>query len=450
MNVTARVLALSVACILFFAAKTTATGEGAEVLGLDQAISMALHQSPVLSASKDELNATTFGVKAEKGRFFPQITGYADYSRKSDPVVVVPIKEFGGKPPNFSRDQYAVGVRVLIPVYEGGRLRARLTAARLQRKIAQKNLSLTRQDLIANVTNVFNQILYLKELVRSQKNSLYALKKARRDAKLKLEIGRVAPVDLMRMDTQVAAQEQAIIGADEEKKRAINALCQLIGWKDERPPQIDGSLLESLEDKLTQINNPEELVKKALKRRPDILAGQASVKKAEAELRYAKGWHLPSLDLVGDYSRHAGSGLRYDEEVWSGGVALSLNIFSGGTLSAKVAEAASRLQAEKRRLESQKLKARREILDALSRLREARHRHKVAKAVVKTAKETFRIEQLKYETGAGSVTDSLLAQAQWQNAIADEVSAKFLIQKAAVDLRLALGLIDEKEGKESE
>jgi len=450
MNTSIRFLTLSILFILFFSVKVFAAAQDTKLLGLDEAISIALKQSPVLKASKNELNATTFGVRAERGKFFPQITGYADYSRKSDPVVVVPIKEFGGKPPSFSRDQYAVGIRILIPVYEGGRLWARLSAAKLHEEIAKKNLSLTRQDLIANVTNTFNQILYLRELVKAQKESLHALEKARKDASLKLKIGKIAPVDLMRMDTQVAAQKQEIISAKEEEKRAINALCQLIGWKDKWLPNIKGYLSDSINGPDT--DNPDSLIKDALKRRPDILASQASVKKAEAELKYAKGWHLPSLNLVGDYSRHAGSGLRYDEEVWSGGVALSLNIFSGGTISAQVSEAASRLQAEMRRLQNQKLKARREILDSLSRLREALHRHRVAKAVVKTARETFRIEQLKYDTGAGSVTDSLLAQAQWQRAIADEVSARFLIQKATVDLRLALGLIDKykKENQGSE
>ena len=423
--------------------------QGKEVIDLQDAIEMALKNSPVLQASRSDLKASTHGVKAEKGQLLPQITGYADYSRKSDPVVVVPIKEFGGRPPNFSRDQYAAGVRVLIPVYEGGRLRARITAAKLQEEIAQRQLSFTRQDLIANVTNVFYQILYLKELITANDKTLNALKKAREDASVKLKIGRIAPVDLMRMDTQVASQEQALINAKEEKQRALNTLCLLIGWQESALPQIKGQLKKEPAE-TAGINNVHTLVDMALKQRPDILASEAAVKKAKADLRYAKGGHLPSLDLVGDYSRHAGSGLKYDEEVWTGGVAVTMNIFSGGTISAKVQQAASKLQAAERRLQNQRLKVRKEVLDAISRIREARHLHRVARTTVDTAKETYRIEKLKYESGAGSITDMLLAQAQWQNALANEVSARFLIQKAGVELRLALGLMDVKEDNQIE
>ncbi len=412
-----------------------------EVLSLDDAIDFALRNSPVLSAAKSEAEAARFGVKAARGQMLPQIQGYAGYDRKSDPVVVVPIKEFGGRPPAFSRDQYRAGISVIIPIYQGGRLWARLDAADYTRQIASHTLSFTRQDLIANVTNLFNQVLYLTELSRAQETALDALKKARRDAKVRLEIGRIAPVDLMRLDTQVARQEQALITARERERRALSALSMLMGWDRPRLPRLTGRL-DRKENTPPALPGPDELVERAWRQRPDIKAAQAEVRKAEAELEYARGSHLPSLGLVGDYSRHAGSGLHYDEEVWTGGVALSINLFSGGTLSAQVGQAASRLSAARQRLRALKLKARQEVLDALSVLQEAEQRLEVSTEAERAAKEGYRIEQLKYDSGAGSVTDCLLAQAAWQQAMADRVSALYYLKKALVDLRLALGEVD--------
>jgi TolC family type I secretion outer membrane protein len=411
-----------------------------EALSLDDAIDFALKNSPVLSAAKSEAEAAQFGVKAAKGQMLPQIQGYAGYDRKSDPVVVVPIKEFGGRPPAFSRDQYRAGVSVIIPIYQGGRLWARLDAANYTRQIASHTLSFTRQDLIANVTNLFNQVLYLMELSRAQETALDALKKARRDAKVRLEIGRIAPVDLMRLDTQVARQEQALITARERERRALSALSMLMGWDRPALPRLTGHL--DCNDGPAALPRPDELIERAWRQRPDIKAAQAEVQKAEAELEYARGSHLPSLGLVGDYSRHAGSGLHYDEEIWTGGVALSINIFSGGTLSAQVGQAASRLSAARQRLRALKLKARQDVMDALSALQEAEQRLKVSTEAERAAKEGYRIEQLKYDSGAGSVTDSLLAQAAWQQAMADRVSALYYLKKALVDLRLALGEVD--------
>lgn len=434
---------LSIFILPFFSVPSSFSGERFE---LRQAISFALKNSPMLSAARSGVNATKFQIKESKGRFLPQITGYAGYDRKSDPVVVVPIKGFGQKPPAFSRDQYRIGLSLIIPVYEGGRLRAKLDMARFSKEMEENSLSFTRQDLIANLINVFNQALYLKELEKARHTVLSALKKAQKDARLKLKLGRIAPVELMRIDTQVAQQEQELISTIQSKKRALYALSLLMGWDRTAPLEITGKLThEKSNPYLSKSFN--ELLNEAFEKRADILAAKAAVKKAEAELRYEKGGHLPSLSLVGDYSRHAGSGLHYDEEVWSGGVSLSINIFSGGIISAKVGEAASKLERAHHLLREAKLRAKRQILDAISEIKEASHRLKVSKTALKTAKETYRIEQLRYDTGAGTITDALLAQSAWKEAIANELMAKYGLKKAFVDLKFALGVIDKEAGE---
>ncbi len=436
------IASLTVGLLLFLASFAHSGAPSDRGLTLGDAVEFALKNSPVLSAARMDVNASDYGIKASRGRLFPQITGYAGYDRKSDPVVVVPIKAFGGKPPTFSRDQYRAGLSLVIPIYEGGKLWSQLDMARFAKEMAAHTLSFTRQDLIANITNVFNQVLYLKELVESQEETLTALKKARADAAEKLKVGRLAPVDLMRMDTQVAQQEQDLITSKENRRRALYALTLLMGWNRKQFPEVAGKLKASKIPVLS--TQPEELVKKAWAQRPDIQAMDAAVKKAEAELKLARGGHLPNLDIVGDYSRHAGSGLHSDEEVWTGGLALSINIFSGGTVSAQIGEAASRLVAQQHRLINEKLKVRRQVLDALSNLHEARHRLLVAETAKRTAQETYRIEQLRYDTGAGTITDSLLAQAAWQQALANEIGARYAFEKALVDLRFAMGEIESR------
>lgn len=84
----------------------------------------------------------------------------------------------------------------------------------------------------------------------------------------------------------------------------------------------------------------------------------------------------------------------------------------------------------------------REIKDALSRIKEARHRFETSRIALNTSKESFRIEELKYETGAGTITDSLLAQAAWLRTRANMLQALFDFHDAVADYRLALGTID--------
>jgi len=424
---------------IFSAVLGTCFSFAGDSLTLDQAIQIALHENPLLSKSQNELVASEEAGKGARGRLLPQISGYTDYSRLSDPAVVVPIKSFGGMPPTFSRDQYRAGITVKIPLYEGGRLWTQISIAKFSKMISEANLRFTTQDVIANVTNIFNRILYIKSLVKAQEETLSALEKARDDAEVRLKVGRIAPVDLMRIETQVAAQRQSLIESREDERRSRQTLALLLGRDPSSEPDTIGTL--SPPD-TAAVQGTEAQLEEAIKNRPDVQRALREVRRAEANVRLVKGLHLPSLDLVGDYGRRAGSGFEGDEEVWSGGITVNLNIFSGGVISAQVREAEAKLLAAKEGLREAGLNGRTEVLHAISSVREARHRFQVARSVTSTARETFRIEDLKYRTGAGTITDSLLAQSAWLTARASELSAMYDMQKAVVDYKLAAGSID--------
>jgi len=410
-------------------------------LTLDQALQTALTESPLIARSRQDVEAAAQGRRAAQGKRLPQLDLYARATRLSDPQVVIPIKSFNmTTPPVFSRDQYGAGVTFRLPLYEGGRLKRAVTVAELSREISESGLRLTRQDLVADVTNIFNRILYLKGLISAEQETLTALKKARDDAEIKLKVGRVAPVDLMRIQTQVAEQEQALIRSREDQRRSQETLALLLGWKPSREPEAVGKLTPP---EAGSVPAGDEVVDPLIEKRPDVRMAIREVRKAETTVKLVRGLHLPSVDLVADYGKKAGSGLEADEEVWSGGIAMNLNLFSGGTITAQAAQAEARLSAAEENLRQAKLNARTDLLHALSTMREARHRFEVAVSARKTAEETYRIEDLKYRKGAGTVTDSLLAQGAWLAARANELAALFDMQKAVVDYRLAAGTIDE-------
>jgi len=411
---------------------------GKDVLDLDLAIKEALENSPLLLSSRHEEEASLEAKRGAKGSFLPQIEAYADYSRLSDPAVIVPIKSFNGTPPAFSRDQYRAGMRIRIPLYHGGRLRSQLTIAEFSRAVAQADVRFTTQELIANVTNTYNRILHVRSLISAQEEILSALEKARDDTKRRLEVGRVALLDLLRIETQVAEQRQALIESREDEKRLKQTLAMLLG----RDPMADLEIVGELSRPDTSFLEREGLrIDEIVEKRPDVIRAKKEVKLAKTRVRLAKGLHLPSIDIVGDYGRRAGSGLYEGEEVWSAGMTLSINVFSGGVISARVNEAEAKLLSARERLRWARLNGKTEVLHALSSFREAEHRYEVARSATLAAKETFRIEDLKYRSGAGTVTDALLAHSAWLKARANELSAMYDMKKAVVDYLLASGSI---------
>ncbi len=403
---------------------------------LDQAIETALANNPGLQADQMEEEASKAAFKDTKGRLLPQINVYGSYRRLSDPATVVPIKGFGGELPYFSRDQYSTGLRLSVSLFQGGRLRADVKAASSAMAASKAGTTRNRQVLIAQVTDIFNFIVYLKALVRAQTDTLEALEKTRNDAALRLQLGRVAPLDLMEMDTQVASQEQAIVSTRETLRRARQRLAVLMGLEPSAEPRVTGELTDSASSPPVS-----DSVEELLEKRPDVIQAQRQVEKAEAALERAKGLRLPGLELFGDYGRRAGSGFEGNEEVWSAGINLSLNIFSGGSISAKIAEAQARVMAARKRLKALRLETRSQVLSALSALKEAEARLVLSRKAQKSAEEAFRIEKLRYEKGAGTVTDLLKAQAAWQTAKAQLTQALYDKMAAITAIRLSTGTI---------
>ncbi|MCK7512288.1 MAG: TolC family protein [Desulfobacterales bacterium] len=90
---------------------------------------------------------------------------------------------------------------------------------------------------------------------------------------------------------------------------------------------------------------------------------------------------------------------------------LSVPLFEGGRVSAKVSEETALLAAAQDRLRKLELQIRQETeaaaLDVLSNTA----RFKATEKSIEQAKESLRIESLKYELGKGSITDLLDAQA---------------------------------------
>ena len=399
-------------------------------LTLNEAIKKAIQQNPEILARTHEVLASQKGYRAEKGQLFPQINFSTQASRLSEPQSIVPEKS-----PYFSKDRYMFNFEMVIPVYEGGRLRKRVKIAELEVALREGLKKQTALDLIANVKNTFFLALYLKELVSARERTLEALKKEERDARLRLKVGRIPPLDLMRIETQVKAEEATLVAAKEALRRAKEALSVLMG----EPPKSDFNVEGSLE---VASFKPEEVdTDRVLSCRPDIFAQRKAVEKAKEEVKLAFGEHLPNIDIFTNYGRRAGSGFHHSEEVWEAGIRLKLNIFSGGTISARVAEKKAKLLAEREHLRALELSAKNEIANALSLISQAKEELAHLDAARKTAKEAFRVESLKYRTGAGTVTDMLLAQAAWAQAEADYLGALYRLASAFVEYQRATAQI---------
>ncbi|BAT71054.1 outer membrane channel protein TolC [Thermosulfidibacter takaii ABI70S6] len=414
--------------LLFFSLCTVVSA-----LTLKEAIDTAFKNSPLLKSRATNVEAAKEGVRAAWGGHLPQVDFKAGYTRLSDPVAVVPIKGFGKIPPTFSKNIYEWKSEGYLSLYEGERVSSLVKINEIEKQIAQLNLTLTKEELAANITNTFNKIIQLERLQRAQEAALRAIEKVYSDTQQLVKIGRAAPVDLLRIKTQLAAQKEGLSNTVELIKTTKRILCYLMGVSPDTSLEPEGEL------KLSKLSF--QFFPELLDNRPDVRAARKRVQQAETFVKYNFGEHLPKVYISTSYGKRAGAGFHAEEEVWQAGVYIKLNLFSGGTISAKVRQAKARLLGAQLQFQDVMLKARTEILNAISSIEEAKNRVKTAEAALASAKEAFRVEKLKYLTGAGSVTDMLIAQAEWLQAQARLYQALYDYHQAVTAFKLASGTI---------
>jgi outer membrane protein len=324
-----------------------------------------------------------------------------------------------------------------MPIYEGGRLSGQVKISEIEKEIQSSRKEFTTQDVIANVTNTFNKLLQLKEFRVANLKSVEALERQQKNTKLFVETGRTAKVELLRVEVQLASERQNLIRTEETINRSRYALAYFMGVDIKEVPDVEGGL--STEEQVTAQN-----IDELLKSRPDIVASSRRVEQSKARVDVASGRRYPSISLIGNYGHKAGVEFDQRYEVWEAGVLASINIFDADIISSEIRREKISHQKAQEELKLATLRARLEVDNALSSFREAENKLFMAKKAMEQSEETLRIEELKYKTGAGTITDVLLAQSAMSLAQANYYQALYDYNTAITEFRRATGTIGGK------
>lgn len=382
---------------------------GIRSMTLEACIETALENNPGLAAAADEEAVQVEEIALARSAFLPWVDAFAGYTRFSEPLRVVPAHE-NDEPGVFDRDLMETGLVLRLPLYQGGRRWAELSIAQLGRRQAVEIWKSNRQDLILNLHAIFYKILQLDEIQRSALASMDALQSQKETTRLQLDVGRVAPVDLMKIDVRLAEIEQRLSTIQADRRALIVGLSQLMGLD---PPQGGGldirgelkALPAALPD-MKAARNAAEM------QRPELVAAKLGLNRAAESVKAARSAFQPQVDGFGTYGLR--SALPYDddhEDAWAAGLQVGLPLFHGGAIRAGVRQAEIRRRQAEERLRAVRLQIDTDLEQAMARLVDSLKRMDVNRKNTALSSETFRIEQAKNEAGKNSVNDLLDAQA---------------------------------------
>jgi HAE1 family hydrophobic/amphiphilic exporter-1 len=192
--------------------------------------------------------------------------------------------------------------------------RTNLLVTRKQREITDVALQQTIVQTTRQVRNAYWDLVYARANLGVAQQSLDLSRQTLRDNRTRVEVGTMAPIDIVRAEAEVARNEETAILAAAQIDLMEDNLRRLIF--DPASPDYWTTNLD-LTDAApaptdTRDVDIEAAVSKALQQRTDLVQQRKSLEATDLNLRFFKNQLLPALDLFADYGLSYRGGIERD------------------------------------------------------------------------------------------------------------------------------------------
>ncbi len=336
--------------------------------------------------------------------------------------------------------------------------RTQLVVSQIDRDISNIDLEQTIINTLASVQSRYWDLVYAIASVAVQEQALALAEQLVRDNQVRVEIGTLAPIDVVQAQSEAAARRQALAQAIQVLRTAELALKQLI---------VGGTSDELWTVELLPIDEPqvettpidlEGAIAGALDRRTDIERVRRQLDINDANVDNLRNSTLPALDVIGNYQLTGQGGPRVIRDNIFGGnvtteipggytdalssiatnqfpfwsVALQMS-YPLGQSADKAAYQRARLQLQQTtaQIRQIELQIASEVTNAALQIDAIQGRIEAATAARELAEEQLRAEESRFEVGLS--TNFFVVQAQRDLATAQDNELR-----AILDFQLAL------------
>ena len=353
------------------------------------------------------------------------------------------------------------------PLLRGLRTDARhtqLVVSRINRDISDIDLEETVVNTLADVSLAYWDLVYARAAVDVQRQALTLAEQFVEDSLFRVEVGTMAPIDVVQARPEAASRRQLLAQAVEAQRTNELILKELIVggtsdplWNAEIDPTDQPRIAATPIDL-------QEAIRAALDRRTDISRARRQLDINEATVRNLGDSALPALDLIGSYQLTGQGGPRLipagnsfedifggtggllpggyrdalqsiasaDYPVWS--VQLRMSYPLGRSAERAAHERARReLQQNEAQIRRIELRIASEVTAAALSIESIQERIEAATASRELAQEQLQAEESKFETGLS--TNFFVLQSQRDLAAAQDAELRAILdyQRALIE-----------------
>jgi NodT family efflux transporter outer membrane factor (OMF) lipoprotein len=402
---------------------------------LDALIKRALADSPTLAAGRARLKSAREAVTAGKAALLPQVDASAGVSRQRASGI-----ELGIDDPSFINTfnlyQGRVSASYDLDIFGKTRRQIEQTQARLD--FARFEVLDTYVTLINNIVTTaiaeagLNAAIdTTQQIIDSQQRTLDIVAK-------QVEYGVAIDADASQIRTRLARTRASLEPLRKQRTIAVNRLAVLTGVP---PGQFEDPQFHI--DELTlPATLPVSVPSALVRQRPDILAAEAMVHAASAQIGIADASLLPNFSIGASYSREGLSLGDLSDPItalWQIGASASAPLFAGGRLRAQKRAARDEYVATLADYRATALTAFGEVSNSLRSLESdarALHAQQTAAAQAQRNLDTVRA---RVRNGSASYISLYTAEEQYQDTLLEVTDARVTRYRDSAELFRALG-----------
>src|SRR6202167_6259674 len=358
--------------------------------------------------------------------------------------------------------------------------------AKNDREISDVAFRLQITTTVDQIENMYWDLVYAYENVRVQKDQLAFAQRTLSDTKKQVEIGTLAPIEVVRAQSTVASNQQtltlALTNLQLEQLLMKNALSRTLLDPGLADAEVIPTSTMDLGPAEAEVVPTQDLVNDALSHRPELAEQRINLTNVDISNKAIRNALLPTVDLFAYYGGSGAGGTPNPSYICNSeptfcyppgsiiptlpaisysstlnqlvnssapdkGLGLNLNIPIRNR-AAQATQVRSEFEYRQAQLRIQQLEnqVRIEVRNAQFGVQQNRASVDSAQAAVDLARQSLDAEQKKYALGASTSTLVLQNQAALTQAECTLVSAKALYEKAEVELDRSIGLLLDHAG----
>jgi len=203
--------------------------------------------------------------------------------------------------PAYSAGFQAVYTQPILANRKIDNTRTNLLTTEIQQDLAELDLQSTTASTVAQVRNAYWELVFGILNLENQRASLDLASKLVQDNRARVEIGTMAPIDIVQAQAEEATRRQNLVNAEATLQNTELNLKRLIVSGTDDPlwtASIDATDRPTPNEEAIDL---EAAVRNALTNRTDLLSAKKNIDAANVQLRSLNNQTLPTLNLQGTY-----------------------------------------------------------------------------------------------------------------------------------------------------